>query len=41
VSNRTFIIVVIVVALFVSALLYLHRPRNGGASHSVNIHGTR
>ena len=40
-SNRTFLIVVAVVALVVSALVYLHRPRSGGALHSVNIHGTR
>jgi hypothetical protein len=38
VSNRTLLILVLVVATLVAAMVYIHRPRDG-SPRSVGIHG--
>jgi hypothetical protein len=39
-SNRTFLIVVAVVALLLAGVVYMHMPR-GGEKTSLPTHGTR
>jgi hypothetical protein len=40
-TNRTFLVVAVVVAVLVLAMLYMHRPRSSSATRSVAPHGTR
>jgi preprotein translocase subunit SecG len=40
-STRTFVIVVAVVALLLAGVVYMHRPRPGGASRGLAPHGQR
>jgi hypothetical protein len=40
-SNRTFLLVLIVVAALVAAMVYIHRPRSAAPARSVGIHGAR
>jgi hypothetical protein len=39
--SRTLLVVVAVVALLMSAVVYMHRPRAGSSLHSISIHGSR
>jgi len=39
--SRTFIAVMIAVALLVIAALYMHRPRSGSSTRSLSLHGGR
>jgi hypothetical protein len=40
-TNKTFIAVMIAVALLVTAGLYMHRPRSGSSTRSLSLHGGR
>jgi hypothetical protein len=40
-TNRTFLVLVVVIALFVAAMIYMHRPRSRSTMRSIAPHGDR
>jgi len=38
-TNRTFLVLVIVVALLMAALIYMHQPRSAATTRSLAPHG--
>jgi hypothetical protein len=40
-TNRTFLVVAVVVAVLVLAMVYMHRPRSSNSTRSLAPHGNR
>jgi hypothetical protein len=38
-SNRSFVVVAIAVALLTAALVYIHRPRGPSSPRAIGVHG--